>query len=204
MRILSLLLNAGICLTTLAILAAYFRKDGRWNFGRGRKAFRFFTVQSNALCAFSACFMAVGQIIVLCGLTGEVPFFIWLLKYLGTLTVAVTMATVFCFLGPTQGGYRQLLAHENLYMHLLGPLAAILSFCMAENRPMSVGLAMSGMIPVILYGTFYLYKIKYAPEEKRWEDFYGFNRGGKWPVSFGFMLAGTLILCLIFWGVSHL
>ena len=53
-----------------------------------------------------------------------------------------------------------------------------------------------GMFPVVLYGPVYLYKIIYAPEEKRWDDFYGFNKGGKWPVAFTGMVNGTFLICL--------
>ena len=45
----------------------------------------------------------------------------------------------------------------------------------------------------------YLWKVVYCPEEKRWEDFYGFNKDGKWPVSYGIMIAGTLVICLLFY-----
>ncbi len=62
---------------------------------------------------------------------------------------------------------------------------------------MSVGISLLGLIPVILYGLLYLYKILYAPVEKRWEDFYGFNTGGKRPVTFAVMVAGTVVICLI-------
>ena len=56
--------------------------------------------------------------------------------------------------------------------------------------------ALAGLLPVALYGPLYLYKILFAPPEKRWEDFYGFNKTGKWPVSFAAMLAGTFLICM--------
>jgi hypothetical protein len=34
------------------------------------------------------------------------------------------------------------------------------------------------------------------PEGKRWDDFYGFNKNGKWPVMFAVMLTGTFLICL--------
>ena len=53
-----------------------------------------------------------------------------------------------------------------------------------------------GMLPVLLYGPLYLYKILFAPPEKRWDDFYGFNKQGKWPVAFAAMVAGTFAICM--------
>ena len=52
-----LFLNALIFIITLAFTLAFFRKDGVWKFSFGRKAFRYFTVQSNMLCALAALMM---------------------------------------------------------------------------------------------------------------------------------------------------
>ena len=61
---------------------------------------------------------------------------------------------------------------------------------------MSFSQSLWGLLPVVLYGPLYLYRILYAPEGKRWEDFYGFNKSGKWPISFAAMLAGTFLICM--------
>ena len=193
MRTASIIVNAAIFLTTLAILIFYFRKDGAWQLAKGLKAFRFFTVLSNAFCALAALAMAVSQ------LGGEPSPAVLLMKYLGTVSVTVTLLTVFLFLGPSMGGYGELLSRDNLYMHLIGPVLAILSYCLLEKRGMSFGTAMTGPIPVALYGAVYLYKVVLSPEDGRWEDFYGFNKGGRWPIAFGAMVAGTAIVCVVFW-----
>ncbi len=190
---LSAVVNAAIFITTLALLLRLFRQDDKWQFRRGLPAFRFFTVLSNAFCALSALAMAV------CQVRGSVPPAVLTLKYLGTVSVTVTLLTVFAFLGPTQGGYRELLKGDNLYMHLIGPLLAILSFCLLEKGSMSLGAALLGLVPVVLYGALYLRKVVYAPEGSRWEDFYGFNRNGRWPVAFAAMVIGTALICLAFW-----
>lgn len=198
MRTASIIINAIIFVTTLIILILCFRRDGTWQIRPGLKAFRFFTVLSNALCAIAALMMAVSQ------LGGAVPSFVLLMKYLGTVSVTVTLLTVFLFLGPSVGGYRDLLSGDNLYMHLIGPLLAILSFCLLEKRELAFGTAMTGLLPVLLYGMLYLYKVVFAPEDRRWEDFYGFNKGGKWPISYGAMIAGTAIVCVVFWLVCRM
>ena len=81
-------------------------------------------------------------------------------------------------------------------MHLLTPLMAAISLCVYERRQITLLTAATGLIPVLLYGVWYLYHIKYAPEEKRWEDFYRFNQNGKWPVSYACMLIGTSLICM--------
>ena len=59
---------------------------------------------------------------------------------------------------------------------------------------MNIPTAMLGELPVIAYGLLYLYKTQYAPEEKRWQDYYGFNRNGKWYLSYAAMLTGTALI----------
>ena len=197
MRTASAIINAVIFFATFIIVVSFFRKDGAWQVRRGLKAFRYFTVLSNAFCAITALIMAI------CQTADRVTPATFLLKYLGTVSVTVTLLTVFLFLGPSQGGYGDLLHGENLYMHLIGPLLAILSFCLIEKQRMLLSTALTGVVPVLLYGAVYLYKVVFAPEERRWEDFYGFNKGGKWLISLSAMIVGTLVVCVVFWAVCR-
>ena len=197
---LDLILNILIFGITLVLVVRFFRKDGKWAPERGRFAFRFFTCQSNVLCACAALLTAVYSP------AGSLPRWVWVLKYMGTAAVTVTMLTVFLFLWPSlgKGGLKKLLSGFDLYMHLVTPLMAIVSFCVFERQAMSFAQSLWGMVPVIVYGQHYLYRILYAPEDKRWDDYYGFNKQGKWPVAFGMMVAGAFILCLVFMKVQNL
>jgi len=190
-------LNAGIFLITLIIVVfCIFRTEHHWDLERSRKAFRFFTVQSNVLCA-------VGALLMCCFPEHE---FAWIMKYIGTVAVTLTMLTVFLFLAPSigPGGLKKLLAGREFFLHLITPLLALLSFCIFERRGMSFGIALLGMISIVYYGPLYLYRILYAPEEKRWDDFYGFNKGGKWPVAFAMMACGTFLICMGLMGIQNL
>ena len=188
-----IILNLAIFGITFFLIGRFFRRDGKWRTEETKKAFRFFTCQSNALCAVSALVMAVAR------LAGGMPLWVWLLKYIGTAAVTVTMVTVFVFLAPSIGkGWFDILlkSPRDMFMHLLTPLMALFSFCVLEKQGMTFPQSLLGMLPVVLYGPWYLYKIIYAPPEKRWEDFYGFNRGGKWPVAFTGMVIGTFLICM--------
>ncbi len=196
MRTASIIINAVIFVTTFAIVISHFRKDGVWQFSYGLKQFRYFTVLSNILGAMAALLMAISQI------GGSVSRPVFLLKYLGTVSVTLTFLTVLLFLAPFQGGFAQWFSGDFFYTHLIGPLLAILSFCLMERRPMDLGTAMLGLVPMLIYGAVYVYKVMLAPEDQRWEDFYGFNRNGMWLVSGVAMLVGTLLICLAFWRVS--
>ena len=189
------ILNLVIFLVTAGfVLLSFARKDGHWAPERLRKAFCYFTCQSNVLCA-AACLMAG-----VAAAAGEIPEWIWLLKYIGTAAVTVTMLTVFLFLAPSVGKdwVKVLLTGRlsDLFMHLLTPLAALVSFCVFEKRGMTFVQALLGMLPVLLYGILYLYKIRYAPAQKRWEDFYGFGKGGKLFPALAGMVAGTFLVCM--------
>ena len=188
----SMIINAVIFLTTAILLPLRFRKDGCWDIQQGLKSFKYFTVLSNALCALSALVLLISEV------GGSASPAALMFKYLGTVSVTVTFLTVMLFLGPTLG-YTKMLDGQDIYMHLIGPLLAIISFCLLKKGNMSLGTAMLGVLPVLIYGLVYLYKVIYAPADKRWDDFYGFNRGGRWPVAFAAMIGGAAVACVILW-----
>ena len=181
----SIAFNLAIFLITAALMLRIFRKGGAWNIENGKTAFRFFTVQSNVLCAVSA--------LLMCFFPGVRA--VWLLKYAGTAAVCVTMLTVLIYLGPVYG-YKKLLSGTDLFMHLITPLLALVSFAVFEKQGLSFAEALWGLVPVILYGALYMYKAVFAPKDKAWEDFYGFNRTGKYYLSAAAMVAGTFLICL--------
>ena len=185
-------LNILIALITLIIVVSFFRKDGQWVPERGKFALRFFTTLSNLLCA-AACLLTALAINA-----GGIPEWIWMLKYIGTAAVTVTMLTVLFFLAPSfgKGALKVLLSGTDLFMHLITPLLALVSFCVFEKRGMTFCQSLWGMLPVVLYGPVYLYKILFALPEKRWDDFYGFNKQGKWPIAFAGMVLGTFLICM--------
>ena len=188
-----IILNLVIFMATVLLLIRLWRRTRKKQPEKFRAAFRFFTCQSNILCAFTALLTAVARI------AGNVPEWVWILKYIGTAAVTVTMLTVFLFLAPSVGKdwYDVLLKGvSDMFMHLLTPVMALVSFCLFEKRGMTFPQSLFGLLPVALYGPLYLYKILFAPAGKRWDDFYGFNRNGKWPRMFAAMLTGTLLMCM--------
>lgn len=190
------ILNATSFIVTAVIVFLIVRKNHRQDPQRRKSPLRYFTMQSNILCAFSA--------LLMCAFPRNDT--VWYLKYIGTAAVTITVLTVFLFLAPSsgKGGLIQLLKGWDLYLHLLNPLIALISFCVFEKRGMSFGCALLGMIPVALYGSWYLYKIRFAAEEKRWDDFYGFNKGGKWPVYLSGMMIGTFLMCMALMGLQNM
>ena len=182
------LINGIIVVGSLYCLISDGKRDGVWSVSNLLYTLRYFTRLSNLLSAAAA-------LLVLLTLRGNgLPYWVWVLKFVGTAAVSVTFLTVMVFLGPTQG-YPAMLAGTGFFEHLAGPLLAVLSFCFLERfQNFSFSTALLSLLPVLLYGIVYAYKVLLAPENKRWKDFYGFIRGGNWKLpSIAMLLAAFAV-----------
>ena len=153
---------------------------------------RYFTTLSNLFCA-AAC-LTVGTA-RLAGMTGDG---VLVFKFVATVSVIVTLLTVLIFLGP-QFGYKVLFSGPDLFLHLVCPLLAAVSWLTLDHTAMPLFHGLLGVLPVALYGLVYLRKVVF---KEAWKDFYGFNRNGQWRLSFLVMLFATAALSLMVWGVS--
>lgn len=183
----SVIINFIIVLGTLVI---FFGALAKKLFGT---AIRYFTVQSNFLCG-AVCLLAA-----LYGLKGEIPFWVSTLKYIGTCAVTVTFVTVFAYLGPRFHNWDVLLKDGNLWMHLFCPVLAIVSYLCWDRVPAPFPYVFLGILPMILYGILYFWKVVMEKPEKRWDDLYGFQNGVNWKTSAAAMLALDFVLSLVLW-----
>ncbi len=192
--------NLLIVVFTVFAMSRFFTVGGDGNMAvMNTRCFQYFTVDSNLLAASASLLLLIGQVRSL--LKREPPSAALLvLKFVGTVAVAVTFFTVFCFLGLLYG-YRSMIEGTNLFMHLITPLLAMLSFCLLETEPILRFRAVHlGLLPTVLYGVVYMVMVVAL---KRWYDFYGFNIGGRWALSSILMLAGTWILAAALWAIRH-
>ena len=192
--IISLLANVALIVLVADSVIHYLHKGGQGNMeGAGSVCFRYFTNDSNILCALCCAPLIFFGVKGLASGSYDIPKWALLLKFTGTVAVAVTMMTVLVFLGPTQG-YGKMFAGKNLYLHLVCPLLAIVSLCLTEgSAPVSFSESLLGLLPTLVYGLVYAILVLV---KKVWPDFYGFNRGGLWYVSCAALPVGTLALCL--------
>ncbi len=158
-----------------------------------RIVLRYFTSLSNLFCALVCLAVAV------CRLCGAVPNAVLVLKFVATAAVGVTFLTVMCFLGPVVYDYKMMLTGPDFWLHLVCPVLAIVSLLLWDSPDAGFWIVFLGALPVPLYGAFYLAHVVLAPEEKRWNDFYGFNRGGKWYLSTAAMLLLALAISFALW-----
>ena len=185
-NILSICCNVFLAVAAVAAVWAHARHSPL------RVVLRFFTVLSNLLCALSALAVALFR------LGGALPDAVRLLKYAGTAGVTITLLTVLVFLGPTIG-YRVLLTGPDFWLHLACPLLALLSYFAWDRPNLPFWTVLIGVLPMLLYAPLYLCKVLLAPEERRWKDFYGFNRGGRWRLSLLVMLAADFLISAALW-----
>ncbi|MBQ6564215.1 MAG: hypothetical protein IJL88_09900 [Clostridia bacterium] len=184
-----IILNLAIFLITAVCIWLYSRRSPM------HLVLRYFTTLSNILCAVSSLLVAIFR------LAGNVPQAVLLLKYAGTVSVTVTFLTCMFFLGPFVCGYKVLLTGCELFMHMICPLLALFTFFAWDKPAVPFSSVLIGMLPMVLYAFLYLNRVVLCPEEKRWPDFYAFNREGKWPLSFFFMVLGVFLISTVLWAL---
>ncbi len=205
MQLIACLFHVLIIISTAYVTWRYrFNEKNRLEPGRLFYFERYFTTLSNQLSAIASI------VYLICVFTGrtmdgtQLPTGVGILLHVSTVAVMVTFLTVMFFLGPMYG-FKPMLAGTELYMHLFGPLFAFFAnvfFVRSADLPMAA--MWLGALPVVLYGIVYLRMVVFLGKEKGgWEDFYGFNQGGRWPLSVSVMYAGSLILSFAIWMIHN-
>lgn len=164
-----------------------------WNAGLRRLIF--YTVDSNLLAA-AALLAALPFKLKRWRDGSKLPFFCTLLTFAGVTSTTVTFMTVICFLGPTMG-YGNMYVGNSFFLHLVCPVLAALSFvfdAQSEKKLKIPHIAVS-LIPTAVYGVVYFIMVVVIGKRNGgWDDFYGFNRGGLWYVSYIVMLGAAFLI----------
>ena len=194
---LSLVFNVSIfIITVIAVLQLYFAIDGG-NMTTGRQAFRYFTVLSNMLVGLCSLLFIPFNLFAISIGEDHTPYVLRGLKFSATIAVTLTMVTALAFLSILYG-FKPMIAGSNLYMHLITPLLAIITFVLFENkRPLSFAASFWCLVPVVFYAIVYFSCVVIVPV---WPDFYGFTFGYRlWaiPISFVVMLSVTYLFGFI-------
>ena len=195
----AIIVNALIVLFTVYGMIRFFTVGGNGNMAVfNTAAFRYFTVDSNILVAIASLLLMIAQIR---SLKGKFPARgLLVFKHVGTTAVGVTFFTVFCFLG-TLYGYKAMIEGVSLYMHLITPLLAMLGFWLLDRGPdIRFRSVFLGLLPTAIYG--YVY-ISMTVFKKQWQDFYGFNVGGRWIFSCVIMGVATLLISVVLWALHR-
>lgn len=194
----SLVMNAAVFLMVLFSLIWFFLPDGSDGAGNmthgGAAVFRYFTVDSNVLAALACLLLIPYNYKSLRRGEDAIPKWALTLKMIGTVAVMLTFAVVVLYFIPLAGFGAGLLTGVNLPLHLLCPLFAFFSFCFFERGLfVTKTRLLLGIVPSVIYGTVYLINVIFL---QIWEDFYYFNIGGFWYLSYLLFPALTYLLAL--------
>ena len=198
-NLIAAVMNSVIVIATALCLVTFFTKGGGGNmknFGFGM--FRYFTVDSNVFCAAaSLCLLPYQFAASLNGKT-RIPKWVQVFKFLGTVTVTLTMLVVIAFLLPMTKDLQGMYGGANFHMHLAGPLLAVFSFCFLENdNRLERSRRLLPLIPVAAYGlVYFIMVIGIGGSRGGWNDFYMFDQGGHWYISVASIAIVTSLICL--------
>ena len=163
---------------------------------RGLSSLKYYTTLSNLFAGIVSLLILLH---VISGGKGSVSPLLSLLKYSSSVSVALTFLVVLVFLGPRMG-YRRLFAEEQLFLHAIGPLLAILTFIFSPLlSPLTFRDSFLALIPTLLYAVVYAGNIlkNGFGEGENTNDWYGFGIGGvkTFPVV-------ILIVLTVTWGLA--
>lgn len=166
--------------------------------GSGLYTFRYFTTDSNVFCGILSLVAAAFTLPVVLNKRESVPKAVLVLKYIGTVAVALTFFVVIVFLGPIYG-YGMMYRGASFYLHGIVPFLAMVSWIVFDRGcHLKLRAIFLTLVPVALYGVVYFYKVVVlGPARGGWQDFYALARGGKWWLSIILMGAGTLLISFI-------
>ena len=160
----------------------------------GFSAFQFFTFDSNLLLGIVLVAFIVYEILILKKKMDKVPHILYLLKYVSTIAVSLTMLTVIIFLSPQADNYFILFKNSNLFFHLVCPLMALIAFGFFEkDNDIKFKDTVYGIVPTFLYGIYYTTNVLVHIEGGRVApiyDWYGFAQGG----TIGMILSVIILL----------
>ena len=167
---------------------------------RGLAAMKYFTVLSNMLEGIAAVVYVVYLVRAQRRNQG-IPHAVHLLKYVATVSVGLTFATVVLLFGPLYD-YEKLFLGANLFFHLIVPVLAIVEFCLFEHEyPVSWRETAIACIPMIAYGIAYYANILIngVGTWPNTNDWYGFVAMGlQWaPLVFAAMFAATWVIAAL-------
>ncbi|MCQ2512394.1 MAG: hypothetical protein MJ092_03300 [Lachnospiraceae bacterium] len=199
----ALILNIFIIGTMVYSLVVFFTGIGDGNMAvHGTRCFMFFTIDSNLLMALASIVSIICLIKQLKDNRYVFPKSVTVFNLIATAGVTITFLVVLCFLGPISG-YLPMYAGTNLFMHALNPIAAIIlyMFLQTDNR-MTLKNNIFGIITTIVYGTVYAVMVIFiGARNGGWYDFYHFNIGGFWYISYivmqGVALGVSVLLSIV-------
>ena len=172
--------------------------------------FKFFTVDSNLFMGVISLIFAIFEIRLLKGSINEIPKYMYILKLVATTGVTLTFIVVFAYLWPLVGSLYLMILNSNLFFHLLVPIFSMITFVFFErNNKISFKYSFYGVIPIIMYGLYYLINVLIHMDNgivSPIYDFYYFVQNGVWTsiIVVPVMFIISYIISLILWRFNRI
>ncbi len=205
-NLIALTVQAVVVVATVICVTRFFFVGGEGNMQVvGVTCFRYFTIDSNVLAALACAVCMVYEVRALLAAKrsgGEVaepvlPHWVLILTFAGTVAVTLTFMVCICFLGPLYG-YGFLFSGSNFFLHGLTPALCVFAFMALLRGPVRLAECFWCLLPVLLYGiVYFIMVIAIGPDAGGWPDFYAFNMGGMWPVTYVIIAVGTFVFAAI-------
>ena len=194
--LIGIVLNLVIVLSTLWAVGVYFINDADALGLSGTQCFRYFTTDSNVLAMLVSLLMLV-YLLRSFFRGAEIPEWVLILKFVGTVAVTLTFLTVVFFLIPTShGNPMNFFAGNTFVLHFSTPVLCVLSLLLFERTPaLPFRAVLFALLPTVVYSFVYAAMIF----TKRWPDFYGFTFGGNLKIAPVSMIAMYAFTFLIAW-----
>ncbi len=190
----SLIINSIVFVVTTGIVISYFCGNTGTLIEYGYQSFKFFTTDSNILAAIASLFMVISEVMILTKKRDNIPYWVLVLKYVGTSAVMLTFTVVIGFLAPIYGP-AAVLTDTSFHTHAAAPLFSLISFCFIESEyRLPFRCTLLGIIPMLIYSVIYTINVVFT---NVWNDFYSFNMGGYWYISAPIIIIAAYIISVI-------
>ncbi len=147
--------------------------------------FQFFTVDSNILVGIGSLLLMIEEILSL-KKKREVRKFYYVFKYVGVVSVLLTLILTACFLAPFSiFGFFAFYQNSNLFFHFLIPVVSVISFVFFDRCLLSFKDSFYSIIPMACYAIYYMGRVLPHVQNGKVSytyDFYGFLRGGVYTI----------------------
>lgn len=190
--------------------------DGAYQ-ASGVSSLLYFTVLSNLFVGITSFLLFIFQLVSFIKKENHVKEWVMVLKFVSIVSLFLTAMTVACYLAPrammNQEGYFSLYSSYNLFFHFIIPLLAIVNFIFFENEPsLKFRYTFFSLLPVILYGLFYLFNYEYKfvgiknEDSSISYDWYNMIKDDKtWRILLivGIFVLVTLLASLLLYFLNH-
>ena len=179
--------------TALTLSLTDFFKTGSSEAGIG--TLKMFTTISNVIAAFSAAMCLPFQIDGLRRDRYNLPSWIVIVMYAGTVGVFITMFTAATLVSAYQGFAKTMFTGSSLFMHTINPILITFLFVLViSDVRIKFSHSFISIIPLVAYMILYFFMVFVL---KVWTDHYKTNAFFPWPIS-------LLLMITVGFGVSQL